>query len=180
VIVVVPPAPHQGLYMRRVACATLLAKLGVHGFRTHPGTQHEPTPASSQARPSQLQDPPRYSARTNSRCMRRRPSSWMKILFMVGFARTGRNPPISHRHPAGRQRASPPRGEDAGAPQRRSQRSLRNAAGSKRAQLQANEPERRRQAKRTLSCGTVAWKWGADPVHGVGARGRRSERTQGP
>ena len=28
--------------------------------------------------------------------------------------------------------------------------------------------------------GAVAWRWGAHPVHGVGARGRRSERTQGP
>jgi hypothetical protein len=34
-------------------------------------------------------------------------------------------------------------------------------------------------SKRTLSCGSVAWRWGAHPVHGVGARGRRSERTQG-
>ena len=33
--------------------------------------------------------------------------------------------------------------------------------------------------ERTLSCGSVAWRWGAHPVHGVGARGRRSERTQG-
>ena len=32
----------------------------------------------------------------------------------------------------------------------------------------------------TLSCGNVAWRWGAGPVHGVGARGRRSEGTQGP
>ena len=48
-----------------------------------------------------------------------------------------------------------------------------------------NEPEQRDQTssscatERTLSCGSVAWRWGAHPVHGVGARGRRSERTQG-
>ena len=34
-------------------------------------------------------------------------------------------------------------------------------------------------AERTLSCGNVALRWGAHPVHGVGARGRRSERTAG-
>ena len=33
--------------------------------------------------------------------------------------------------------------------------------------------------ERTLSRGDVALRWGAHPVHGVGARGRRSERTPG-
>jgi hypothetical protein len=36
-----------------------------------------------------------------------------------------------------------------------------------------------RRPERTLSCRVVAWRWGAHPVHGVGARGRRSERTPG-
>jgi hypothetical protein len=58
---------------------------------------------------------------------------------------------------------------------------IRGAASERtRAAWHSNGPELRSAAsERTLSCWNVAWRWGADPVHGVGARGRRSERTPG-
>ena len=71
----------------------------------------------------------------------------------------------------------------AGAVSRRSypEPARRAGAGARAAVPSGSAPRARRspRTERTLSCGNVAWRWGAHPVHGVGARGRRSERTQG-